>query len=219
MITEETINIEKPILYGSCSSSSTRRVRILLSWKNIDYELKLINLKFKEQKSEEYLKINPSGRIPAYITKNGKVISQSEAITEYIEETNPERPLLPKNTFQRAQIRSIVQLIACDIQPLQNTGLLDFAIGELDEQKDKEKWANHWITVGFEGLEKIIKQCSGTYSVGDQVTMADVFLCPMVYNAYRWNVDMSVFPTITRIYNTLLTLPEFKNTEPPPLLT
>ncbi|CAO3614815.1 unnamed protein product [Cunninghamella blakesleeana] len=209
-----TTKEKKPILYGSYWSSATRRVRNVLAWKEIDYEFKFIDLEAKEQKSETYLNINPSGRVPAFITKDGKCLSQSEAIVEYIEETNPQKPLLPKDLYERAQIRSIVQLIACDIQPLQNTNILAYASGNGGKEKEEE-WAKHWVTNGFIGLEKIVKQCSGTYSVGDQITMADVFLGPMVYNAYSWKVDMSEFPTITRVYNTLMTFPEFKETEPP----
>ncbi|CAO3639764.1 unnamed protein product [Cunninghamella echinulata] len=208
MATEE----KKPILYGYFRSSATWRIHIALKWKGIDYEYKPINLVTGEQKSEEYLKINPGGRVPTFITKEGKAISQSEAILEYIEEIKPERPMLPKGAYHRAQVRSIVQMIACDIHPIQNLAVLKY-VGGADMAK-REEWANHWVTNGFEGLEKLLEQYAGTYCVGDHITLADMFLVPMVYNATRWNVDMKKFPLITRIHNTLMTLPEFKDSQP-----
>ncbi|CAO3635390.1 unnamed protein product [Cunninghamella blakesleeana] len=208
MSTEE----KKPILYGYFRSTATWRIHIALLWKGIDYEYKPVNLVTGEQKSEAFLKLNPAGRVPAFITKEGKVLIQSEAILEYIEETHPERPMLPKGAYHRALVRSIVQLIACDIHPIQNLAVLKY-VGGSDMEKRAE-WAKHWVTSGFEGLEKILEESAGTYCVGDHITSADMFLVPMVFNAQRWNVDMTSFPIITRINNTLMTLPEFKNSHP-----
>ncbi|KAI8331096.1 maleylacetoacetate isomerase [Choanephora cucurbitarum] len=181
MSTEQT-----PILYGYFRSSASWRLRIALEWKGIQYELRPINLLTGEHTSEAYHQVNPTGKVPAFITKDGKILSQSQAIIEYLEETYP------------AEVREICQIIACDIHPIQNLGV----IKRIEE-------ISSIITLGFQGLEKRLEHVSGTYSVGDAITMADFYLCSIVGNAHRWGVDMSLFPIITRINNTLMTLPEF----------
>ncbi|OBZ83226.1 Maleylacetoacetate isomerase [Choanephora cucurbitarum] len=202
MSTEQT-----PVLYGYFRSSASWRLRIALEWKGIQYELRPVNLLTGENKSEEYRQVNPTGKVPAFVTKDGKILSQSQAIIEYLEETYPERPMLPKCTTKRAEVREICQIIACDIHPIQNLGVIK-RIEEISSMS-KEEWAKSSITLGFEGLEKRLEHVSGTYSVGDSITMADFYLCSIVGNAHRWGVDMSLFPIITRINNTLMTLPEF----------
>ncbi|KAI8336339.1 glutathione S-transferase [Chlamydoabsidia padenii] len=202
----------KPILYSYFRSSASWRVRTALEWKGIDYEYRPVNLLTGAQQSEDYLKVNPTGKVPALITKEGKAIYQSEAIIEYLEEIKPERPLLPKGALHRAQVRAIAQTIACDIHPLQNSGVLVHVGG--DSMEKRSEWGNYWTTKGFNGLEKLLEQYAGTYCVGDHITMADMFLVPMVANAQRWNVDMKLYPLITRISNTLMTLPEFQKSQP-----
>ncbi|KAI8391015.1 glutathione S-transferase zeta 1 [Radiomyces spectabilis] len=199
-------------LYGYFRSSASWRVRLALEWKGIAYEQHSVNLAQGDQKKDEFLAINPSKKVPALVTKEHKVLTQSIAILEYIEEHYPDRPMLPKSLWHRAQVREIVQAIACDIHPLQNLGVL-IKQGGGDLEK-REAWAREWITQGFEGLERHLEEVSGTYCVGDNITMADFCLVPMVYNAFRYKVDMKQFPVITRINNTLLTLPEFKKTHP-----
>ncbi|KAI8097776.1 glutathione S-transferase [Halteromyces radiatus] len=202
----------KPILYNYFRSSASYRVRIALAWKGIDYEYREISLLTGTNESDEYLKVNPFGKVPAFVTKDGKVLVQSEAIMDYLEEIKPERPMLPKGAIHRAQVRAIVQAIACDIHPLQNLAVLKHVAG--DDVEKRTEWANYWINKGFTGLETMLEQTAGTYCLGDHITMADMFLVPMVQNAHRWKVDMKPFPLITRINNTLLTLPEFKSAHP-----
>ncbi|ORZ10251.1 maleylacetoacetate isomerase-like protein [Absidia repens] len=202
----------KPILYSYFRSTASWRVRIALEWKGIDYEYRNIDLVSGAQQSEEYLKLNPYGKVPLFITKDGKAIAQSEAIIEYLEEIKPERPMLPKGACHRAQVRSIAQVIACDIHPLQNLSVLKHVAGP--DMEKRSEWGNYWTSKGFEGLESMLEQTAGTYCLGDNITMADMFLVPMIFNAQRWKVDMKPFPLITRISNTLMTLPEFKLTHP-----
>ncbi|KAI9487173.1 MAG: maleylacetoacetate isomerase [Benjaminiella poitrasii] len=198
---------QKPILYNYYRSSASWRIRIALEWKGIEYEYKAINLLTKQNHTEEYSKLNPAQKLPALITKDGDFLAQSQAIIEYLEEAYPDRPMLPKSPVERAHVREICQIIACDIHPLQNLGVLR-RVGGDDEQKKKE-WANTSITLGFKALERRLEKLSDTYCVGNSITMADIFLVPMVSNANRWDVDMSQFPIITRITNTLQNLPEF----------
>ncbi|KAI8376861.1 maleylacetoacetate isomerase [Blakeslea trispora] len=202
MSTEQT-----PILYGYFRSSASWRLRIALEWKGIKYELRPVNLLTGDNKTDEYYQVNPTRKVPSFVTKDGKVLSQSQSIIEYLEEAYPERPMLPKCITKRAEVREICQIIACDIHPIQNLGVIK-RIEEISSMT-KEEWAKSSVTMGFEGLEKRLESVSGTYSVGDSITMADFFLCSIVGNANRWGVDMSKFPIITRINNTLMTLPEF----------
>ncbi|KAG0170998.1 Glutathione S-transferase zeta-1 [Apophysomyces sp. BC1034] len=208
----ETHAEQKPILYGYYRSSASYRVRIALAWKGVEYEHKLVNLLTGDNNSEAYGELNPSRKVPLLMTKDGLPLTQSVAILEYLEEAYPERPMLPKNIKHRAQARAITNMIACDIHPLQNLGVLKYVGG--DDQKKRADWACEWINRGFRSLEKHLESTAGTYCVGDHITMADFSLVPMVYNAVRWGVDMKAYPLLTRINNTLLTLPEFKSAHP-----
>ncbi|KAI9496983.1 glutathione S-transferase [Zychaea mexicana] len=207
-----------PVLYGYYRSSATWRVRLALAWKGIEYEYRPINLLKQEQRSEDFAKVNPSKKIPALITPDGKVLTQSMAIVDYIEDAYPERPLLPKNDpYQRALIREIVNEIACDIHPIQNPALVAEIAG--DDMEKRTDWSQVHVVRGFEALEAklaTIKQedIPGKYCVGDNVTMADFVLVPQVYNAMRFSVNMSRFPTISSIHSNLMSLPEFIATAP-----
>ncbi|ORZ20515.1 glutathione S-transferase [Absidia repens] len=207
-MTKET----KPILYNFYRSSASYRVRIALAWKGIDYEYRAIDISTGMQKSEEYVKLNPSAKVPLFITKEGNILSQTVAILEYLDNVYPDRPMMPREAFTAAQVRSIVQVIACDIHPLQNTGVLEQKWGS--DMEKKTECASYWIAKGFTGLEQMLAKTAGTYCVGDHITMADMFLAPMVTNAHRWKVDMKPFPIITRISDTLMTLPEFSQAHP-----
>ena len=125
------------------------------------------------------------------------------SILEYLEEAYSSVPLLPKGAFERAEVRSICNMIACDTQPVSNQRVLVY-VGE-----KKAEWAKHWITVNFEGLETVLARTAGRFCYGDSVTLADVCLVPQVYNAYRWGVDMASFPTIDRLYKELNEMPAF----------
>ncbi|KAL0080254.1 glutathione S-transferase zeta 1 [Phycomyces blakesleeanus] len=204
---EETL----PTLYSYFRSSASWRVRLALAWKGIEYNTEYVNLLINENKEKKYLDINPTGKIPTFVTKEGKILLQSMAIMEYLEETYPERPTLPSGPVHRARVRAVCQMIACDIHPLQNLSVLRYVS---DEKEKQEEWAREFIARGFKGLEKELENLSGTYTVGEHITMADFFLVPMVQNAHRNNLDMKPYPLITRISNTLMTLPEFKQTHP-----
>ncbi|KAH7695969.1 hypothetical protein AAVH_36967 [Aphelenchoides avenae] len=129
---------------------------------------------------------------------------------EYLEEKFPDaRPLLPRNAEQRALIRSLAVQIVCNIQPLQNTGVLNVIDADVTSEK-RLTWAYHWIERGFDALEKQLSGTPGKYCVGDVVTMADACLVPQVQNARRYVVDVSRWPTILRIDSALSELPEFR---------
>ncbi|CEP07907.1 hypothetical protein [Parasitella parasitica] len=183
-----------PILYSSYASDTSWRVRIALAWKGIEYKTRYINMDASEHLSEAYAQLNPSKKLPCFITKNGKILTQSLAIIEYLESMYPALD------------------IACDIQPLQAKKVLKLVDIELDK---REAFARKIFVMGFEALETRLESLSGTYCLGDQISIADFCLVPMVFAATKHHgVDMKPFPFITRIRNTLMTLPEFRSSHP-----
>eukprot|EP00667_Euglena_gracilis_P014579 EG_transcript_15105 len=194
-----------PVLYSYWRSSSAWRVRIALAWKAIPYETRAVNLLWGEQGSEAYLRLNPSGRVPA-LHIDGVCLTQSLAIIEYLEETRPQRPLLPRDAAQRAVVRALALEIVADIQPLQNTAVLRHRSAVPAEQA---QWAAHWIDQGLRRLEATLATTAGRYCVGDVVTLADVMLVPQLYNAHRFGVDVAPYPTVRRVGEALAELPEF----------
>ncbi|KNC79378.1 maleylacetoacetate isomerase [Sphaeroforma arctica JP610] len=197
------------VLYSYFRSSCSWRVRSALAWKNLNYEYEAVNLLKGEQLGDEYNSTASAPLVPTL--KHGDVsIGQSIAIIEYLEEVFPERPLLPANDpAKRALIREIACMIGCDIQPVQNLRVLKYVGAERKMDHGK-----HWISKGFEALEKKLSLTAGKYCVGDSVTMADMFLPAQVYNAKRFDVDMSAFPTITKVNDALSILDEFERSRP-----
>jgi len=196
------------VLYSYFRSSCSWRVRLALQLKGLKYEYKAINLLKSEQTTEEYTTFNPLQSVPTLFIDDHK-LCQSVAIIEYLEETRPTVSLLPKDPYKKALVRQIVQSIASDIQPVQNLRVLK----KVGEDK-KAEWAKYWIEYGLKGVEKTLSSTAGTYCVDDEISMADICLVPQVYNAIRYNVDMSQFPIISRINETLGKLPEFQMSHP-----
>ncbi|XP_071788542.1 maleylacetoacetate isomerase-like [Asterias amurensis] len=198
----------KPILYSYYRSSCSWRVRIALALKGIEHEYSAVNLLKSEQLGEKYLSVNPTGQVPA-LQIDSMVLTQSNAIIEYLDETRAAPSLLPKDPKTRFLVRELSQVISCGIQPFQNSKVLRY-IG--DEKKGE--WGHRAIKEGFEALEKLLEQTAGTYCVDDEITMADLCLVPQVYNANRFKVDMSKFPVISRINAALMELDSFKASHP-----
>lgn len=180
-------------------SSCSWRVRWALALKELDYESIPVNLLKNEQNDPAYLKLNPSGQVPCLIV-HGKALSESLAIIEWLDETYPENPLLPKDPWMRAEIRSFCQMIAAGIQPLANLKVQNYVSSEAEK---KALWARHFIREGLRPVEAMLKTYSSdakAFAFGDKATMADLFLIPQIYNAQRVQVDLSAFPLATRIY-------------------
>lgn len=204
------------ILYCYWRSTCSWRVRIALNMKNIDYEIKPIHLVKGDQKSEEFTKLNPIQRVPVLSfrdTQSNKIINlaESTAICEFLEEAFPENKLLPSDTIAKAQVRSLCSEIASNVQPVQNLSVIK-RIAEIGG--NKAEWAKEWITVGLKAFEKMISATQAKYCFGDEVTMADAFLIPQLYNARRFEVDMSQFPNIQTIEKNLEELEAFKKAHP-----
>mmetsp|Transcript_16398 Transcript_16398/g.52144 ORF Transcript_16398/g.52144 Transcript_16398/m.52144 type:complete len:236 (-) Transcript_16398:563-1270(-) len=203
-------------LYSYWRSSCSWRVRIALAWKELAYEYRAVHLVKSEQKADEYTELN-KGQVVPTLVYDGDAVCQSMAILEFLEEKHPEKALLPRDPLKRAKVRELMGMIGCDIQPVQNLRVLLKHIEDAPaEEKDARKagWAKHWITFGFECVERALQGCAGTYCVGDEVTLADAFLVPQVYNANRYAVDMAKFPTISRIHAALEALPAFQRAHP-----
>jgi maleylpyruvate isomerase len=202
-------------LYSYFRSSAAYRVRIALNLKGVDYDTVSIHLT-KEgglNRRPEYRAVNPQMRVPALALSSGDVLIQSLAIIEYLDEVYPEPPLLPADAIERAHVRGLADLIACDIHPLNNTSPLRYLKNALKhEQSEIDTWYHHWILEGFEALEDLIRP--GPYSFGAHVTLADVCLVPQVANARRLKVPLDKFPKIVAIDAALQKLPAFDKAKP-----
>ncbi len=203
-------------LYSYFRSSAAYRVRIALNLKGLSTEIIPVHLVKNggEQHSDAYRQINPSELVPTLIDENF-TLSQSMSILEYLEESHPEITLLPADMQQRALIRTFCQSIACDIHPLNNLRVLQYLQRNLkvtDEKKDQ--WYAHWIQLGMQSLEAQLQQSNGQFCFGEQPTLADCCLIPQIYNAKRFNIDLSGYPKIEAIYQHCLTLPAFLQASP-----
>jgi len=199
----------KVILYSYWRSSCSWRVRAALAIKKIPYEYVDVNLVKEggQQYTDEYTAINPARLVPA-LHIDGHTLGESMAMLEYLEDTRPEHPLLPKDAYGKAQVRAMSLQIVAGIQPLQNLPVLN-KVGET-----KNEWAQHWIARGLQGLERMLAKTAGKYSYGDTLTMLDCCLAPQIYNAIRFNLDLLPFPICKRIYDDLLKVEEFRISHP-----
>jgi maleylacetoacetate isomerase len=212
---------EAPVLYSYWRSSCSWRVRIALNLKKIAFDYRAVHLLNGggEQFRDEYTALNPMKEVPT-LCIDGLTLTQSIAIIEYLEESRPDHgaKLLPEDAASRAQVRALTNMIASDTQPVQNLRVLkrftaEFEAPEVKEAK-KLEWGKWAIENGFDGLEKALEKTAGKYSFGDAVTMADLALVPQVYNANRFGVDMSKYPTIARVNAELESLAEFQAAHP-----
>ena len=186
-------------LFGYWRSSASFRVRLVLQLTGLGYEQHPVNLRQGEQKEKAYRRVNPQGLVPFLI--DGDVqLGQSVAIMEYLDETYPAYPLMPSAPEERARVRQIVNMIACDTHPLNNLRVLNYLEQELGQSKTaRDAWYRHWIDETFTALEQLLMTTAGVYCVGNEVTLADCMLVPQVYNARRFNMTLDDYPTIARI--------------------
>jgi maleylacetoacetate isomerase len=203
-------------LYDYFRSSAAFRVRIALNLKGIPYEQVSIHLRRKEQSAPDYLALNPTGLVPA-LEDDGQILIQSLAIIEYLDETHPEPPLLPRDPAGRARVRALAAVIACDIHPINNLRVLRYLQRPLGHDHAAiERWYNHWIEEGFRGLERLLADDprTGRFCHGDRPGLADIALVPQAVNAERYQLDLHPYPTITRIFETCMTLDAFAAAHP-----
>lgn len=198
-------------LYTYWRSSAAYRVRIALAYKALTANQIPVHLLKDggQQKAAPYRELNPAMLVPA-LQHDELTLNQSLAIIEYLDATFPNQPLLPAEPAKAAVVRALALDIACDIHPLNNLRVLQYLTGTLGlSDQQKTDWILHWLRQGFTALEQRLSQTAGLYACGDAVTLADLCLVPQVYNALRFQLDMTPFPLIARIYQQCMTLPAF----------
>lgn len=190
------------VLHDYWRSGAAWRVRIALNLKGLDYAQIPYNLRTDEQRDPVYLALNPQALVPT-IEADGAVLTQSLAIMEWLDETHPNPPLLPRDPLARAHVRAMAAIIACDIHPLNNLRVLTSLRDDLGaDEADSQAWIARWIAPGFATLESLIGKHGGTYAYGDSPTMADCCLIPQTASAMRFKVDLTAYPAICRVAET-----------------
>lgn len=205
-------------LYTYFRSSAAYRVRIALNLKGIKPDMLPVHLLRGggEQKQPDYLALNPQGLVPA-LEDEGVVLTQSLAIIEYLDETHPLPPLLPPDAAGRARVRAIAQSIACEIHPLNNLRVLDYLTQTLGvSELERQNWYRHWVLTGFAALETRLarESATGAFCHGDTPTLADCCVVPQIFNARRFELDLSAFPTLLRIDAACQRLAAFADASP-----
>lgn len=204
-------------LIGYFRSSAAFRVRIALNLKGIEVDHASRHLRRGEQAAPDYVALNPQKLVPAMILDDGQVLTQSLAILEYLEETHPEPALLPGDPVGRARVRALSLIHTADIHPIQNLRVMAYLREQYGQSEESAfAWSRHWIETGFDAYEASVAKDprTGTFSHGDTPTFADLCLVPQVFNAGRFKVDMSRYPTIQRIYDACMKHPAFDAAQP-----
>jgi len=205
-------------LYTYFRSSAAYRVRIALNLKGLAYDAIPVHLLREggQHLQDSYRAINPSALVPSFQDEH-ITLSQSMAIIEYLEEVYSQFPLLPQDAPGRARVRELAQIVGCDIHPVNNLRVLNYLVKHLGlPDQAKTEWYRHWIIEGFASLEAHLARdpAAGPFCHGDHPTIADCFLVPQVFNAQRFNIDVSAYPNIDRINSLCIELPAFQHAHP-----
>ena len=205
-------------LYSYWRSSAAYRVRIGLHLKGLAFETVPVHLVRDggEQHSPAFRETNPQELVPV-LEHGQRMLRQSLAILEYLDEVWPQPALLPATARERQRVRALAQLVACDIHPLNNLRVLQHFENTWNvPQPERDDWVKHWIVEGFTPMEALLAgdAATGTYCHGQTPGLADCCLVPQVFNARRFGVDMGAFPTIVRIEQACLALPAFDQARP-----
>jgi maleylacetoacetate isomerase len=204
-------------LIGYFRSSAAFRVRIALNLKGIGVEHASRHLRRGEHTAPDYVAINPQKLVPTLVLDSGQVLTQSLAILEYLEETHPQPALLPRDPVDRARVRSLALVVTADIHPIQNLRVMSYLRATYGQTEEAAfAWSRHWIETGLAAYEASVAHDpkTGAYSHGNDPTFADLCLVPQIFNAGRFKVDMSRYPTIQRIYDTCMKHPAFDAAQP-----
>jgi maleylacetoacetate isomerase len=203
-------------LHNYFRSSASFRVRIALELKGLAYEYLPVHLVKGEHKQEKYAAVSASKLVPTLETDSGELLGQSMAIIEYLDETHPEPRLLPTEATERAHVRALAQLIACEIHPLNNLRVLKYLVNELKvDEEAKNAWYRHWVRSGLELFEaELARLPAATYSFGDTPTLADCCLVPQIFNGQRFNVDFGGLTRTMRAFENCMKLEAFQRAQP-----
>lgn len=203
-------------LHGYFRSSAAWRVRIALALKGIPHAQGFRHLRRGEQSAPDFVAINPQGLVPALEVAGEGVLTQSLAIVEWLDETQPGPKLLPADPWGRARVRALAQIVACDIHPIQNLRVLQYLKRELgQDQPAIDAWARHWIGLGLAAVEtRLAEPASGRFCHGDAPGLADLCLVPQLGNARRFATDLAPYPRILAVEAACLALPAFRAAAP-----
>lgn len=206
------------VLYSYWRSSAAYRVRIALNVLGLDHEIRPVHLVRDggEQHRPDYRELNPQGLVPTLVDGD-LILTQSLTILEYLADKHPSPALLPSDSVGRARARQIAAIICTDIHPLNNLRVLQYLEHRLDVDKDdRDRWYRHWITEGFNALERLVQQSrnGGPYCLGEELSIADVCLVPQVYNAHRFKMDMNSWPILAAVEKACLELETFRAASP-----
>ncbi|MBL8317642.1 MAG: maleylacetoacetate isomerase [Burkholderiaceae bacterium] len=201
-------------LYNYYRSSASYRVRIALALKGLAYDYKSVHLAKDEHFNESYSAVSAARLVP--LLKDGdKVLTQSLAIIEYLEETHPRPPLLPKEPLARARVRALALDVACEIHPLNNLRVLRYLTRDLKVgEDDKNRWYRHWVETGLEVVERQLAAAPARYCHGDTPTLADCCLVPQIFNAKRFDCRTDHVPNVMRVFDACMKLDAFTKTQP-----
>lgn len=200
-------------LYAFPTSSASWRVRTALHLKQIPFETVTISLPNKQQRTAEYLKVNPQNRVPALELDDGTIITQSLAIIGYLDQIHPEPPVFPIDPVARGRATAVAQIIASEIQPLNNTSVTDYVRSEFGaDDAAISRWMTHFMRAGFSAVEQLID--GDHFAFGNTPSIADICIVPQVFNAHRYKVDISDFPKVTAVADIAAAHPAFAAAHP-----
>ena len=203
-------------LYNYFRSSASYRVRIALALKGLAYDYKAVHLAKSEHFHESYAAVSASRLVP--LLRDGEhSLTQSLAIIEYLDETHPQPPLLPRDAAGRARVRALALDVACEIHPLNNLRVLRYLVREMKvSEDDKNRWYRHWVETGLEVVERQLAAApeSGIYCHGATPTLADCCLVPQIFNAQRFECRLDHVPNVMRVFDACMKLPAFEGTRP-----
>jgi maleylacetoacetate isomerase len=185
----------KLVLHSAKRASAPYRVRIGLNLKGLDFELRPVDLVTNAHQTAAYRDLNAQALVPT-LEVDGRPLTQSLAILEWLDETFPEPRLLPADPFDRATVRAMAEIIACDIHPLNNLRILRALTALEVGEEQRNAWVSRWISDGFAALEPMVARHGGAFAFGDEPSLVDCLLVPQVFNAGRFKVDLSPFPAI-----------------------
>ena len=202
-------------LHNYFRSSASWRVRIALALKGLDYDYLPIHLVKQEQSAPAFVEASSTGLVPLLVTDADAPLHQSLAIIEYLDETHPEPPLLPRDALGRARVRALAQDIACEIHPVNNLRVLRYltqTLGATEAQKGA--WINHWVELGLAAVERQLAASRSTFCHGETPGLADCVLVPQIFNAQRFNCRLDHVPHVMRVHAACMTHEAFSSTQP-----
>jgi maleylacetoacetate isomerase len=202
-------------LYTYFRSSAAFRVRIALNLKGLSYAPQFVHLAKGEHRKPDYAEVNAQALVPTLVLDDGTRLNQSLAIIEYLDEKHPQPQLVPSNPLERARVRALSLLIACEIHPLNNLRVLQHLKRQLGQNEEQvNSWYRHWMAEGLQKFEAELKSGAGRFCHGDTPTMADCCLVPQIFNAKRFQCDLAPYPATLRAFEACMELDAFDRAQP-----